>query len=73
METGNSISIVHWNMGNRKWVNKVEDLQGMLADLKPNIAMISEANLFAEDPDFSVNIPGYSMILTHSMAVHGVQ
>ena len=46
----NSVNSVHWNLGPRFWINKVEDLQLLVDDVQADIFFISEANLWADTP-----------------------
>ena len=55
----NSVIIAHWNLGPRFWKNKVEEIQWMVDELKPDIAYISEANLWETDNDHEIQIEGY--------------
>ena len=62
--TNNTIKLVNWNLGPRKWVNKTEDIEHMTLDFKPDMAIISEANLGHSTQDYEALIPGYKMIVT---------
>ena len=56
-----NMSLLHWNLGNRKWENKVEDVQALVDDFNPDICFISEVNLFNEKPDYMCSIEGYKL------------
>ena len=59
-----SVRLVNWNLGPRKWINKTEDIEHMTLDYQPDIAIISEANLWPSIEDYEAIIPGYQMIMT---------
>ena len=59
-----SVKMVNWNLGPRRWVNKLEDLEHMTLDHRPDIAIISEANLWHTTEDYEAHIPGYKLIKT---------
>ena len=62
-----AVTVVHWNMGNKFWRNKVPDIQHMLQDRSPDIAFISEANIFSSDKDYELHIPNYKLIMSKTM------
>ena len=57
----NSIKIAHWNLGSRHWRNKTLDVLHMVQEHDPDIAVISEANLFATTPEHERQIQGYTL------------
>ena len=59
--TKNSISILHWNLGNKNWENKILEVQAMVDELTPDVCFISEANLFNDKPDHLCMIEGYNL------------
>ena len=61
------IKVVHWNMGSAHWVNIFKKIQLLLEDFNPDVAVISEANIFSENQDFDIYVPGYSLIQPKSM------
>ena len=63
----NALVIAHWNMGSSYWINKTTELQLMLEDIKPDIALITEANIFRGDPEYALSIPNFSLILPNIM------
>ena len=46
-------------------------LKPCLLDFNPDIAIITEANIFIENPDYEVVTPGYSLLTTKSMQAMG--
>ena len=58
------IKLVCWNLGSRRWKRKTDDIIHMLDDLKPDLAVITEANLQYETEAHERNIPGYSLTTT---------
>ena len=65
-----SVEIVHWNLGSRKWQNKVAEVQALVDEMKPDYCFISEANLAANLPDYQTNILGYEMITPKSHKIY---
>ena len=57
-----ALKIMHWNMGSKYWVRKQEVLQATMDEHKPDIMYITEANLFLEDPDYSLVVEGYKLV-----------
>ena len=66
-----SLKVVHWNMGSCHWIRKIAEIQILLMDTKPDITIISEANIFAENQDYEIHIPGYNLIQPKSMVSSG--
>ena len=60
----NTLKIINWNLGPRQWRNKVEDISHMVLEYKPDVIVISEANLqFTEDIHL-INIKDYDITTT---------
>ena len=55
------LRVIHWNMGAKLWSNKLELIELVLLDKKPDVFFISEANLWQETPDFDRILPGYKI------------
>ena len=58
----NSISISHWNLGSRKWVNKTPEIMALMDEMNPDFCFLSEANLQTGQQDYMYHIPGYKII-----------
>ena len=43
-----TISILHWNMGSRNYINKTDEARQLLAEKNPDILIVSEVNLFSD-------------------------
>ena len=67
----NSFNLVHWNLGARYWDKKVDDIQAMVDELKPDLALISEANLFTGLEVHLRLVTGYSVHCTKGFEVMG--
>ena len=67
-----TIKITHWNPGSRHWVRKSVEIQQVLDTRRPDIMIISEANIFKEDDDYKLWTPGYTMIRMKSLQTLGV-
>ena len=63
----NSLKITQWNMGSTFWIRKTQEIQIMIQEYDPDIAIITEANIFSQDRDYEVNIPNYKLILPNTM------
>ena len=59
----NSILISHWNLGSKKWNNKLNQVQALVDTNKPDILYISEANLDELTPPHEKLIAGYNITL----------
>ena len=62
-----SITIIHWNLGSKLWPKKTDEIRHLLVDYKPEICIISEANLHMEVPLEQRTIEGYTEILPLTM------
>ena len=67
----NNLKIINWNLGPILWVNKVDDIFHMVTDLVPDVAIISEANIYSTDDSYRVNIQGYNMTTTCDYTTNG--
>ena len=56
-----SIEVLHCNLGARKWQNKLDEIQSLVDELKPDYLFVSEANLAAFLPVYQMNIEGYNL------------
>ena len=68
----NKLKVISWNLGSRKWSNKVDEINHMILDHNPDIAAISEANLYSEEEDHNVQVEGYDIITTLDFKELGV-
>ena len=66
-----TIKVVHWNLGSRYWNNKLEDIQHLVDEMNPDLAYISEANLFAGLALHLRQIEGYHLVYTKAMDFFG--
>ena len=57
-----TIKTIHWNIGNRFWKHKINDIEHTINEFNPDLFLISEANLFSQDQDYEIHIDGYKMI-----------
>ena len=57
----NSLKVTHWNGDSKHWKNKIPEIQNVLFSRKPDICLISEANIFSSNENNELVIPGYSM------------
>ena len=62
-----SIRVMHWNLGSRHWDKKLEDIQHLVDQQKPDYVFISEANFFHDTPENKTNIDGYDMIVAKTL------
>ena len=53
---------MQWNLGNRFWVRKQEDIQAIVDQQNPDIMIITEANMFKEDPEHCLIIERYNIV-----------
>ena len=69
-ENRNIIKITHWNMGNKKWENKMTEVDALILEKTPDIIFLSEANLFQTLPEHLRQIEGYKLHLPLTMIKH---
>ena len=67
-----SVKILHWNLGARHWHNKTESIQAMVDFHIPDLAYISEANMYTATPAHETRIEGYSIIKTKNAEKAGI-
>ena len=69
--TGNrsnrGIKIAHWNAGSAHLHNKMDDLESVIADFKPHILGVSEANFKREHSLDEVQIKDYELVFSKSI------
>ena len=66
-----ALKITHWNMGSSHWVNQIPEINLLLANKDPDLAIFSEANIFNTDQEYELHIPGYTLILPRTMDLIG--
>ena len=74
IENGNIIrelKILHWNAGSRHLKNKTHELQHLIDSRKPDVFLVSEANVFSSDQAHEIVIPGFNMIRTKAWSTLG--
>ena len=57
-----TLSVYHWNLVLKYWVNKTEQIQALVNDIYPDYECISEANLWKSDSVHLCKIDGYNMV-----------
>ena len=62
-----TIKIVHWNLGARKWKNKLEDFELLLEEHRPDLCFVSEANLWEDHAPQERELVGHRLILPNTM------
>ena len=67
-----SMKVVHWNLGSRLWINKTVEIQHLVDEYSPDLAIISEANLFLKHSNEQRHIEGYDIIVTKGFEHFGV-
>ena len=60
------LKVTHWNGGSRLWENKIEELELLLADSKPDICFVSESNLWKGLESHQVELTGHTLIYPKS-------
>ena len=66
-ENGNiskSFKVTHWNSGSKHWKNKINEIQVILDTRRPDLLIVSEANVFNTNQDYELVTPGYVMLKT---------
>ena len=61
------LKVIHWNAGSKLWENKLDMIENLLSDKKPDLCFISKANLWSHVPDYEMVIPGHHLILPSTM------
>ena len=59
--------VIHWNAGSKLWENKLDIIENLLSDKKPDLCFISEANLWSHVPNYQTVIPDHHLILPSTM------
>ena len=67
-----TLKLVHWNLGSRRWENKIVDIQHWINEYNPDVAFVSEANLYFEVPDYMNAVPGYEITTTKDFEKCGI-
>ena len=52
---------MHWNLGARKWQNKLAETQALVNEYKPDFCFLSEANIATNLPVHQTIIHGYTL------------
>ena len=63
-----SIKVMHWNLGSHHWDKKVNDVQHLVDQHKPDYLFISEANYFHDTPANKTDIEGYDIVFAKTLA-----
>ena len=61
------LKIIHWNLGSKLWCNKLEDIELLLNEFKPDLCYISEANLWNGLDHHEREILGHEIIYPNTM------
>ena len=69
---GQNITVIHWNMRSKQWTNNIEEIELVISQYKPDIFLISEANLKMGLSDFEKDISGYKITVPLSADRHGL-
>ena len=72
MYNGNStirqnITAVHWNMGSKFWPRKKDEIEAVILEYRPDIFLITEANMSMSLTETERNIPGYNLLLPRTI------
>ena len=65
------LKIIHWNLGSKLWCNKLEDIELLLTEFKPDLCYISEANLWNGLDHHEREILGHEIIYPNTMGKAG--
>ena len=57
------LTVIHWNMGSKYWQRKIIEAEAVALQYKPDLLIISEANLMEDLNDQQRNLTGYSLLL----------
>ena len=63
-----SVKILQWNMGSKLWKNKLLEIQSLLAEYKPDLCYITEANLWEGCTPDEMEIPGHWLVLPNTIS-----
>ena len=77
MENGNgqirhNATVLQWNMGSKLWLKKKSEIENVLQQYRPEIFIITEANLKEELNEYERKIPGYDLLLPKTMSEHKI-
>ena len=67
----NSITVCHWNLGSKKWKNKINQIQALADQNLADLIFISEANLDELTPLHESRIVGYNITLPKTLKING--
>ena len=67
----NSLIICHWNLGSKKWKNKLNQIQALVDQNNADLIFISEANLDEMTPLHESIISGYNITLPKTVVRNG--
>ena len=65
-----TLKMIHWNMTNKHWENKTDEIINTINDFKPELFLISEANYHKGLPEYIMNIPGYYLVHSPTFQEH---
>ena len=63
----NTLKIIHWNLGSKKWNRKLTEIGNLLDEQKPDLCYVSEANLWEGLESYEREIPGHYLVLPNTM------
>ena len=61
------LKVMHWNCGSRAWINKMVEIEGLLAEKKPDLIFITEANLWDDVNLDECQITGHKLYFPKTM------
>ena len=62
-------TVVHWNIGGRKWENKMSKILALLENFNPDFCFISEANISANLCDHEALIPDWQRMTPEVVSI----
>ena len=62
-----NLTVIHWNMGSRGWINKKEEIELVILQHHPDIYIITEANMKGTLSEEERDIPGYYQVLPRTI------
>ena len=68
----NNFNILHWNLGSSHWVRKKIEIEAVLIQHKPDIMIVTEANLLIATPPEESSITGYNSLLPKQAQGHNI-
>ena len=63
----NTLKVIHWNLGSKKWNRKLVEIGNLLDEHKPDLCYISEANLWEDLDSHERELPGHHLVLPNTM------